>query len=490
MGDIAVELGFFSEDSGDPAKPGYSGSSECLGVADATGELWIFNILTGKNNASSIWAAQRLPSDAVVAVGNSFTIRKMNLSDSENFLYSPGVSELAVEKGWWSPKDESSPDIFDFYSAYGYTPGALGEQPVPPNLGELLGYYSSRRMWRIYSLLSPAEGAKLDRYKSNLPKTQDPLPCWVSAPKGSVTLEMVQNAYRDHYEGTEFDLTQGMSAGPFGNPNRGPGPPGVVGLWERAVSMYRTTWSFVNEARPEGRSVLWFGYDAPHGTVYLPFYGAASDAAPQSYHSHEGTMGKFSFDLAYWPFAIINSFSEVNFQLINGDVRQRATAIEGEALRQRQLWEAEAARAATEEEALEVLTRRSNAFAADVVSEWWDYAFSLFAKFGRKAITFNDTDQGALAQRYPAWWVESPSVGYTIWSAEGPFHGISEAEQLARANQQKAVCTPTLLAATGTSPAQLTAAGFMAAVAAVSLYVAGLRHGRQSAQVEGYVACA
>merc|ERR1712151_1413936 len=66
-------------------------------------------------------AAQRVPPDNVVAVGNSFTIRKMNLSDPERFLYSPGITKLAEENGWWSPMNDP-PGMFDFFGAYGYTP--------------------------------------------------------------------------------------------------------------------------------------------------------------------------------------------------------------------------------------------------------------------------------------------------------------------------------------------------------------------------------
>merc|ERR1719506_2996859 len=122
MGQIAVEQGFYSTDSGDPKQPAYTGSSECLLLADAEkDELWIFNVMTGKNNASAIWAAERVPDNHVTAVGNSFTIRKMNLTDSSKWLYSPKVSALAEEMGWWSPSEESSPEIFDFFGAYGYT---------------------------------------------------------------------------------------------------------------------------------------------------------------------------------------------------------------------------------------------------------------------------------------------------------------------------------------------------------------------------------
>ena len=157
----------------------------------------------------------------VVAVGNSFTIRKLDLNDSENNLFSPGVTELAKDMGWWRPEDEPTTGLFDFFGAYGYQPPAAGGMPYEPkNTIDILKYYSGRRMWRVFSLLSPAEGAKLDPDRGNVPKTKDPYPPSVPAPKGSVTLKMVMDAHRDHYEGTPYDLTKGMAAGPFGNPNR------------------------------------------------------------------------------------------------------------------------------------------------------------------------------------------------------------------------------------------------------------------------------
>jgi len=55
---------------------------------------------------------------------------------------------------------------------------------------------------------------------------------------------MVMQTLRDHYEGTAYDLTKGMAAGPYGNPNRGP-IKGVTGQWERAISMFRTAYSYV-----------------------------------------------------------------------------------------------------------------------------------------------------------------------------------------------------------------------------------------------------
>jgi len=428
MGDLAVEFGFYSADSGEPTAPGYSDSAEALVVADPE-EMWIFDVLTGANNASAIWAAQRVPAGNVAAVGNSFTIRHMDFEDSENFLYSPGVTDLAEAKGWWSPKEGA----FDFFKAYGYTPiAAPGTDPSSAEgLMNVLAFYSGRRMWRIFSLLSPAEGAKLDPNKGNLPGTVDPYPGSVPAPKGSVTPKMVMNVLRDHYEGTPYDLTAGMAAGPFGSPNRGPVPPrGSKGLWERAISMHRSSWSYLLEAKPAGRSVTWLGYDSPHGTAYLPFFGAAAEDAPESFRSHEGFQSKFSPKVAWWAFNLINQYSDLNFRLINSDVRNHSAVIEEEGRRLVEECVAEADGEKSKEKAAQVLSKCSNKFAEKKVAQWWELAWSLFAKYSRYAITSNETDKGERLQVYPEWWINSPDVGYSLWQSNGPFHGIPDQEPL------------------------------------------------------------
>jgi dipeptidase len=285
MGDLAVKYGFYSEDSGTSDKPGYADSSESLGIVDATpGEAWIFHVMTGARNKSAIWAAARIPDDHVSAAPNSFIIRKMRLDDPDNFMYSENIKDLALANGWWSDQDKD-PQEFDFFGTY-------GSQATEAHQKSVDTYYSGRRIWRIFNLLSPTEGAKLDPAKGNFPVVDDPYP--MSVPAEGVTVDMVFTAHRDHYEGTPFDLTKGMAAGPFGNPNRGGGLGNVSkqGNWERALSMQRTAWSYVCVARPKGLSLMWYGQDAPHGTAYLPLY-AADDFGPPSFSTDEGTMSKF-----------------------------------------------------------------------------------------------------------------------------------------------------------------------------------------------------
>jgi dipeptidase len=409
MGDIAVEQGFFSEDSGTAEKPDYMDSAEALAIADAeTGELWIFNIMTGKGNRSAIWAAQRVPDDHVTSIGNSFTIRKMNLTDTDNFMYSDGVSDLATEMGWWDPAIHEL-NTFDFFGSYGTT-------PPKPRAEMTIRFYAGRRMWRVWNLLTPEEGAKLDPSVGHLPGTKQPYPFSLPAKKASVTYGMVKQVMRDHYEGTPFDLTKGMAAGPFGNPNRGASmPKGVDGEWERAISMHRTSWSFICVLKPNKRSLVWMGWDAPHGTAYLPVYGAA-DIAPDSFVSIDGHMSKFSTKVAWWAFNFVNQYQDKNFKLINAEVRAVATEFEMQAEQLVAKWEARDA-------PISELNQLANELIADVMANWWQFAWSLVAKYGRYVITYNESEHGQGHQSYPAWWATSPEVGYTLFTPEGPNFG-------------------------------------------------------------------
>merc|ERR1719362_1143104 len=247
--------------------------------------------------------------------------------------------------------------------------------------------------------------------------------------------------------------------------------------------MERTNWCFLNEMRPHNRSIMWFAYDSPHGSVFLPFYASATAGAPESYHSHEGSMSKFSRKVAWWAYNFINQYSEINFQAINSEVRAKVAELEDEAQRRISSWEAEADEMiaaqpgeAGEAAAMELLTARSNAFAEEVLARWWNFAEELISTFGRHVVTRNESMGGVTfgGQVLPGWWLSSPEVGYTTWEATGPFHGIL-------INAATVAKTASALA---TSPSSTLAASFaatMVAVAAVATtsYQLGRWRGRQ-----------
>ena len=87
---------------------------------------------------------------------------------------------------------------------------------MPFNHVYLLPYLSCR-VWRVFSLANPAWGATEDGECSDSWCTQYPFSVPVEKPMDARDIIKI---LRDHYEGTTYDLTKGIAAGPYGNPNR------------------------------------------------------------------------------------------------------------------------------------------------------------------------------------------------------------------------------------------------------------------------------
>lgn len=264
---------------------GYSDGGETLVIADPK-ELWVFDICGPGNlwtpekaDAGAIWAARRVPDDHAVVCGNRSRIGVIDFSDKENFMWSENVTDLAEAMGWWTPGTE-----FNFSKIY--NPEPYGSD-----------HYQSLREWRAFSLLAPSQDFKAHSQAHDYPFSVKP--DRKLAPKDIMAL------FRDHLEGTRYDLTKGMAAGPFGNPHRWTTPEELRPFgkkdkdWPRAISMFRCSYSFVSQSRswlpdPLG-GLLWFGQDSPDTTIYVPIYCGTS-AVPKGWS--EGYRHKFNiFDI-------------------------------------------------------------------------------------------------------------------------------------------------------------------------------------------------
>ncbi|GAJ06329.1 unnamed protein product, partial [marine sediment metagenome] len=230
MGDLAVKYGYYL-------------SGECHTVIDPN-EAWIFFVHATPTLRNAMWVAQRVPDDEVAVVANRITIREIDLSNPDYFMASDNIFEIAKEQGWWDPADGP----FDFQRAYDKV------RETPP-------YYNLRRQWRVYDLLAPSRQFKTwveDVYTTEYP--------FSIKPDKKVSLQDLFRINRDHMEGTQFDLTKGPAAGPFGTPERyggGAGEKEVKGGWERAISLNRTSYSYVIQSRswlpdPIG-GLVWYG---------------------------------------------------------------------------------------------------------------------------------------------------------------------------------------------------------------------------------------
>ncbi|CAK4656807.1 hypothetical protein LEN26_006660 [Aphanomyces euteiches] len=402
MGDLAVTHGFFGE-YGKNRRANYASSSEALGIADKYGETWIFHILTGPKNASAVWAARRVPDENIAVVANSFVIRQLNLSDPDNYMASDNVESFARDMGWWNP----AKGPFDFAAAYSWAkPG-----PSKP-------LYGGRRIWRIFDVFAPS--LALDSTLGQHPEVET-YPFSVKS-DAKITPRHLMDIMRDHYEGTQYDMTKEVAAGPFGNPVRfGGSTKGVVGGWERSISMHRTTHSFVLQVRgfmpDDVGGVAWYSLGAPHGSVYAPF-SCSQNNIPASYLASR--KHHFNTKAAWWAFEFVNNWSMLRYDLIHADVKDILDTLQDEALD----LEAETTRNAIvmpdQQMRIQYIENRNNEFAQRMVDRWWDLAFQLIVKFSDGYIIRGDRSGDMSAPGYPAWWLQT--TNFASWPEKGSYN--------------------------------------------------------------------
>ena len=385
-------------------KYGYYGTGETLLVADPN-EGWVMEMAGfDMNGTGGVWVAQRVPDDQVFVAANQFRIREIR-TDSPDMMYSANIFDVARQKGWWDPAE----GLLDFTRVYGD-----GEFHHP--------YYSLRRVWRAQSLLAPSlnlsawvEGPFTKAYPFGV------------KPDKKVTVQDLFAIHRDNYEGTEFDLTKGLAAGPFGNPHRFEGQAEsvadkegklspLVGAFERPLNIYRCVYSYVNQLRswlpdPIG-GVMWFGADRPATSVLMPFYAGALDL-PESVQRMD--ILKLDRQSMWTAFNYVANYSMLKYSFMIEDIRQvqqryenrafgRQKELEGEALT---LWQSGDKKAARR-----LLTDYSDRNAASLLEDWWKLSDHLYIKYNDGYI--NTDKEIAQPVFYPAWWLRQ--VGYE----EGP----------------------------------------------------------------------
>ncbi|KDO20635.1 hypothetical protein SPRG_12992 [Saprolegnia parasitica CBS 223.65] len=399
MGKLAEEHGFYGEYSNDPAVPEYGGSCEALGIADKSGALWIFHVLTGRGNSSAIWAAKRVEDTDVVAVPNTFVIRELNLSDPTRFLASSNVADLAYDMGW-----AARGDAFDFTAAYGY---------VAPGSAKPL--YGGRRLWRIYDLVAPS--LQLDAtlgFHARVP---------------TYPFSVVPDT-----PGTPFDLTKGVAAGPFGDPVRYATAKGNLtsGNWERAISMHRTTHSFVLQTRrlpnlSDGVAGLaWYAHGEPANAVYFPIACGQSEL-PAAFT--RGQRGTFDSESAWWAFHFVSNWAHLRYDRIH-----RSIVIERNALQmvarvlQLQVDASCDGKKAADDCAAIVF----NDFMTQGVARWWAFAWKLVSRFNDGYIIVGNTMGSVHVAGYPEAWLATTDFA-TYPQRYAPPAGVAAQEAAAAA---------------------------------------------------------
>lgn len=306
---------------------GYCSSGESISIADKN-EVWYLEII-GKgtkmvydkktkksynSNKGAVWVALRLPDGSISAHANQARITTFALNDSENCLYSKDVISFAREQGYFTGEDSD----FSFSDAY-----------APLNFSAMRG--CEARVWSVFRKVAPDMDKYLDYAKGHNPNNRMPL--WVF-PTNKVDVKDVAEFMRDHYEGTDLDMTCDVGAGPHQMPYRWrPMTFKVDGQEytnERAIATQQTGWWYVGQCRswlpdPIG-GVLWFGCDDTATSPLTPFY-CGINRIPHAYQVGNGNMTSWA-ESAFWIQNRVSNFTYLRYNHIFGDVKRAMNRFE------------------------------------------------------------------------------------------------------------------------------------------------------------------
>ena len=159
---------------------GYGDSGECLTIADKQ-EVWIFEIFgEGPKTIGGVWAAVRIPDDEIAVSANISRIGRLDLADTDRYMASDNVFDVARRLKLWDGKSE-----FSFWKAY--SGGNYFDEPKN---------YSVREHF-IMSQLAPS---------LCLSDSIEELPLSVK-PDQKVSAEQVMRLLGSYYEGTPKNLS-------------------------------------------------------------------------------------------------------------------------------------------------------------------------------------------------------------------------------------------------------------------------------------------
>jgi dipeptidase len=300
------------------AEYGYYSSGETFSIADPN-EVWLMEMIgKGPGNKGAVWVARKVPDGYIAAHANAPRVRQFPQDDPENTLFAEDVISFAREKGWFDGDDE------DFSFAETYSPDSFGAVR-----------FCDSRVWCMYNRARPSDPIPADWVLGK--DGAEPLPLWIKADK-KLTVADVAGYMRDHFEGTELDMTRDIGAGPYDLPYRWRPLTWKAGdgeeryLNERATSTQQTGFSFVAQARswlpdPIG-GVFWFGVDDTYSTVYFPVYCGVTEA-PYNFRVGTGSFHEFTWDSGWWVFNWVANFAYSRYSEMIQDIQVVQRELEG-----------------------------------------------------------------------------------------------------------------------------------------------------------------
>ncbi|MBU1948580.1 MAG: C69 family dipeptidase, partial [Candidatus Eisenbacteria bacterium] len=300
---------------------------------------------------------------------NKARIGEFPIDDPENCLHSKNVISFAVEMGFYDPQLGLP---FSFCDAY---------DPATPENKR----YCSARVWSLFRRAAPSQSFSADYHRGV--EGAEPYPLWIH-PDKKISLRDVIELMRDHYEGTPYDMTKGIDAGPYACPKRWRPLSWSVDeqeyAWERSISTQQTGFSFISQSRswlpdPIG-GIYWYGLDDTYMTCYMPLY-CGIDQVPHSFTI--GDYKSFSWDAPWWVFNFVSNFACLKFSYMIQDIQTVQRELENGFLSRQPAVEKAAVELEKTDPALltAYLTDYSLTHAEAVVTRWRQLGENLMTKY-------------------------------------------------------------------------------------------------------------
>ena len=283
-------------------KPGFDDAGEAAVFADSTGEAWVFHVTGGVPGVSkATWAAQKVPKGHLVVLANAFIIGDLPSEPNDEFRFNSNLRQAARVAGLWEGSDT---DAIHFTNTFGIDTVSFQRNPT-----ELpIPLYTSLRTWRVLDLVSPSLNLRVDVDNTIYP--------FSVKPDTLISHRDLFRIFGDYYKDSEFDMREGILAGPFGNPYRLEGGNAKsFAQFPRAISIPRTSYSIVGQSKKNSsESIAWFASDQPMTSVYVPLLASVKSSAGLDESYQVGSLWEFDRKSAFWAFDFVSNWMNMNWR--------------------------------------------------------------------------------------------------------------------------------------------------------------------------------